>query len=208
MARLRHRFNHLRYRRRAGNTNSVNYSLLLRDIDAIVAQLKKFSSNNIPVLWRPLHESEGGWFWWGAKGSEPFKQLWRLLYQRRTVFHGLNNLIWVLASEDPAWYPGDDMVDIVGVDGYPTDMTDPLSARWQALRARLDEKIFIALTEFGGVPDVDKMRSCEVYWSWFLILRMISLPICRYVFIGCGRISLLGNQLTSLRFYRGKLVRV
>ena len=71
------------------NTNSTEYAMVLRDIDAIAVQLKKFSSNNIPVLWRPLHESEGGWFWWGAKGPEPFKQLWRLLYQRLTVYHGL-----------------------------------------------------------------------------------------------------------------------
>src|SRR5262249_14774901 len=47
------------------NTNSPEYALLLRDIDAIAVQLKKFWSSNIPVLWRPLHESEGGWFWWG-----------------------------------------------------------------------------------------------------------------------------------------------
>ena len=42
-------------------------------MDAIALQLKKVASNNIPVLWRPLHEAAGGWFWWGAKGAEPFK---------------------------------------------------------------------------------------------------------------------------------------
>lgn len=149
------------------NTNSTEYAMVLRDMDAIAVQLKKFSSNNIPVLWRPLHESEGGWFWWGAKGPEPFKQLWRLLYQRLTVYHGLHNLIWILTSEDPAWNPGDDVVDVIGVDAYPTDPGDALSAKWQALLARFNGKKLLALTEFGGVPDIEKMQRFGVWWSWF-----------------------------------------
>jgi mannan endo-1,4-beta-mannosidase len=149
------------------NPNSTAYAMVLRDIDAIAVQLKKFSSNNIPVLWRPLHESEGGWFWWGAKGPEPFKQLWRLLYQRLTTYHGLHNLIWVLTSEDPAWYPGDDVVDVLGVDGYPTDPSDALTGRWQALLARFNGNKLLALTEFGGVPDIEKMQRFGVWWSWF-----------------------------------------
>ena len=149
------------------DTNSVEYSLILRDIDAIAGQLKKVSSNNIPVLWRPLHESEGGWFWWGAKGSGPFKQLWRLLFNRLTTYHGLHNLIWALASEDPDWYPGDDVVDVIGVDGYPNDRSDALSPRWEALKGRFDGRKLIALTEFGGVPDIERMQQLGVWWSWF-----------------------------------------
>lgn len=150
------------------NTNSTEYSLILRDIDAIALQLKKVAAADIPVLWRPLHESEGAWFWWGAKGAEPFKQLWRLLFSRLTVHHGLHNLIWVLSSEDPAWYPGDDVVDIIGADAYPKDRGDTLKPRWDALKARFDGKKLIALTEFGGVPDIEQMRRSGVYWSWFV----------------------------------------
>ncbi|MBC8096016.1 MAG: hypothetical protein H7Y43_09405 [Akkermansiaceae bacterium] len=149
------------------NTNSPEYALLLRDIDAIAVQLKKFSAKNIPILWRPLHESEGGWFWWGAQGPEPFKQLWRLLYNRLTTHHNLHNLIWVLTSVDPDWYPGDDVVDVVGVDAYPSDKTDPLSGTWQALLARFEGKKLLALTEFGGMPDIEKMQRFGVWWSWF-----------------------------------------
>jgi mannan endo-1,4-beta-mannosidase len=149
------------------NTNSVAYSLLLRDIDAIAAQLKKVSSNNIPVLWRPLHEASGGWFWWGAKGPGPFKQLWRLLFNRLTTYHNLHNLIWVLTNEDPNWYPGNDVVDIIGVDGYPSDPTDALSSNWQALKAQFDGVKLLTLSEFGGVPDVERMHTFGVWWSWF-----------------------------------------
>ena len=149
------------------NTNSVEYSLILRDIDAIAVQLTKVSSNNIPILWRPLHEAPGGWFWWGAKGPGPFKQLWRLLFNRLTTYHNLHNLIWVLCNEDPAWYPGNDVVDIVGLDGYPSDPTDALSPDWESLKAQFDGVKLLALTEFGGVPDVERMHVFGVWWSYF-----------------------------------------
>ena len=154
------------------NTNSAEYSLLLRDIDAIAVQLKKLASNNIPVLWRPLHEPDGGWFWWGAKGAVPFKQLWRLMFNRLTVYHGLHNLIWTLAISEPSrypeWYPGNDVVDVVGIDAYPSDKGDPLSGQWEALKALWDGVKPIALTEFGGVPDIEKMQNnYGVWWAWF-----------------------------------------
>ena len=149
------------------DTNSEPYQLLLQDMDVIAAELKKFSNARVPVLWRPLHESEGGWFWWGAKGPEAFKQLWHLLHQRLTQHHGLHNLIWVLTSEKPEWYPGDDVVDIIGVDAYPDDRSDPLSSRWEPLKARFDGKKLIALTEFGGVPDIEKMHRLGVWFAYF-----------------------------------------
>ena len=94
------------------NPSSANYQLLLRDIDAIAVQLLRLQAANIPVLWRPLHEAEGGWFWWGAFGPENAKTLYRLVYKRLTETHKLRNLIWVWNSVSPAWYPGDDVVDI------------------------------------------------------------------------------------------------
>jgi mannan endo-1,4-beta-mannosidase len=149
------------------NTNSAEYALLLRDIDAIAVQLKKVLSNNIPVLWRPLHEASGGWFWWGAKGADPFKALWRLLYSRLTTYHHLHNLIWVLTNEDPAWYPGHDVVDIVGVDAYPPDPGSSLSTQWEPLKAQFDGVKLLTLSEFGGVPDTERMHQLGVWWSYF-----------------------------------------
>ncbi len=149
--------------------NSDDYRLLLRDIDAIAVQLRKFSDARVPILWRPLHEAEGGWFWWGAQGPDSFKTLWRLMFQRLTKTHGLHNLIWVYTSGDkPPWYPGDDVVDVVGADCYPSDSSDPLSATWDDLNARYGGRKLIALSEFGHVPDVEKMRRLGVRWSYFV----------------------------------------
>ena len=149
--------------------NSADYKLLLSNMDTIAVQLQKLSDAGVPVLWRPLHEAKGGWFWWGAKGPEPFKQLWHLMYDRLTKYHHLHNLIWVYcAGTDPSWYPGDDVVDIVGIDAYPSDVTDPQIGTWETLAKEYGQKKMLALTEFGGVPDVPKMARYGVRWSYFV----------------------------------------
>lgn len=153
-----------------GNANSSEYALLLRDLDTIALELKKFADANIPVLWRPLHEADGKWFWWGAKDPGPCKELWRLMFARYTGRFGLHNLIWVYTPANPThdeWYPGDDVVDIIGLDAYPKDPADTLTARWQELQTRYDGRKLLALTEFGGVPDIEAMQAAGVWWSYF-----------------------------------------
>ena len=147
---------------------SEEYRLLVRDIDVIAVELKKLADARVPVLWRPLHEAEGGWFWWGAKGPEPCKKLWRLMRQRLEGHHKLNNLIWVWNSARPEWYPGDDAVDVMSIDQYPTDRGDPLSGPWEDLLRRFDGKKMLALAEFPGAPDVDRMARFGVRWSYFV----------------------------------------
>jgi mannan endo-1,4-beta-mannosidase len=66
------------------NPSSEQHGKMLRDLDAIAAQLLKTKALDLPVLWRPLHEAWGGWFWWGAHGPDAFKQLWKLMFERFT----------------------------------------------------------------------------------------------------------------------------
>lgn len=92
----------------------------MRDIDDIAAQLKRLQDEGVPVIWRPLHEAEGGWFWWGAKDGASCQKLWNYMYDRLTNYHKLNNLIWVWNSyggeKKGNWYPGNKTVDIIGWD--------------------------------------------------------------------------------------------
>jgi len=154
------------------DTTSERYELLLRDIDAIAVQLKKVQNENIPVLWRPLHEAEGAWFWWGAKGPEACKKLWILLYNRLTNYHKINNLLWVWTTSDSdaalSWYPGDEYVDILSVDVYYADAEYGTSSfMFDNLRNKFNGKKLLAMSENGPIPDVDKMYQQDAYWSYF-----------------------------------------
>ncbi|WP_408894500.1 glycosyl hydrolase [Paenibacillus taichungensis] len=147
---------------------SQEYTLLIRDIDAIAVHLQELKDAGVPVLFRPLHEAEGGWFWWGAMGPEPAKQLYRLLYDQLVNKYELGNLIWVWNSEKPEWYPGDDVVDIVSVDVYPeAGDHSPLAKRYENLRELVNDSKIIALAENGSIPDPKQMKAQGVYWSWF-----------------------------------------
>ncbi|MFB9237206.1 glycosyl hydrolase [Plantactinospora siamensis] len=99
-------------------------SKLYADIDLIAQQLKKLQAAGIPVMFRPLHESNNNYMWWTKKGPDAYKQLWRLIYDR-TQAAGVNNVLWVfngMASGQgtslSSWYPGDGYVDLVTSDYF------------------------------------------------------------------------------------------
>lgn len=148
--------------------DAEGYDLLLRDIDAIAEQLSALQEAGVPVLWRPLHEASGGWFWWGASGSEAFKELWKLLYDRLTNVHGLNNLIWIWNGQNGDWYPGDDYVDIIGEDIYPGERVyTSQMGRYLQAAAYTDAKKMIVLSENGCLFDPDLALRDGAMWGFF-----------------------------------------
>jgi mannan endo-1,4-beta-mannosidase len=153
------------------NPESERYELLIRDIDAIAVQLKRLQAENIPVLWRPLHEAEGAWFWWGAKGPEACVQLWQLLYNRITNHHQINNLLWVWTTTDSDqalnWYPGDDYVDILGVDVYlPNGDYGASPIMFENLREIFEGKRMLTMSENGTIPSPGKMDTYDTRWLY------------------------------------------
>jgi mannan endo-1,4-beta-mannosidase len=151
------------------STTNANYTLLLHDIDTIAAQLKKLQDAHVPVLFRPLHEAEGAWFWWGAKGPKPAIALWRLLFDRLTNVHGLHNLIWIWNSVAPEWYPGDDVVDIVSADTYAQGDHGPQSATYNALLRLTDDTKIVAATEVGSVMEPKALQAYQADWVYFCV---------------------------------------
>lgn len=150
--------------------NSAEYKAIIKDIDYISGLLKKLQNEDIPVLWRPLHEASGGWFWWGAKGAEPCKTLYRLMYERMVNYHGLKNLIWIWTSQqnDKNWYPGDDVVDMIGRDIYKDGDHGSQILEFNQLNNDYGGKKMITLSETGSFPDVDKLIADEAPWSFFM----------------------------------------
>lgn len=142
------------------------------DLEKIAPYLLQLQSAGIPVLWRPLHEAAGKWFWWGAGTADSYKKLWILMYDTFKS-KGINNLIWVWTSEgsDAAWYPGDDYVDIIGTDMYGQNGTavtaDEAAARFNALAYRYPTKM-ITLSECGTVAEIPAQWDADAKWGWFM----------------------------------------
>ena len=148
--------------------NSREYQLIIRDIDAIALQLQALQEADIPVLWRPLHEASGGWFWWGSKGAENYKELYKILFDRLENYHKLNNLIWVWNGQNPKWYPGDEYVDVVSYDTYPGKREyKTFHTELQTVQTASCLPKLCALSENGTMPDVDKLAEEKSVWSWF-----------------------------------------
>lgn len=142
---------------------------LLSDMDMMAGLLRPFCDKGIPILWRPFHEGDGNWFWWGAKGAETVKKLFRMMYDRYTNLHGLNNLIWVWNSQEPECYPGDDVVDIISRDLYPPQHVHASQSEmyYELLKITKQPKITL-IGEIGTLPDVDAIHDDKVGWASFM----------------------------------------
>ncbi len=141
--------------------------LIKADLDEVADCLLLLKQKNIPVIWRPLHEAAGRWFWWG-KDANSFKQLWKLMYETFRQ-KGLNNLIWVWTSEtnDKDWYPGDAYVDVIGRDMYNQTDASVLAKDFNHLKAAYPDKL-IALSECGSVPTIEKQLLAGAQWAWYM----------------------------------------
>jgi len=86
-----------------------------------------FFGHPIPVIFRPFHEQSGAWFWWGRTHCTPdeYKALWRFTVEYLRDTKNVHNLLYAFSPdvvdtpEDYLrFYPGDDYVDIMGIDDY------------------------------------------------------------------------------------------
>ncbi len=148
---------------------TVENKATVSDIDSIAVQLKKLSNAGVPIIWRPLHEAGGTWFWWSAKGPAAYKALWTLMYDRLVNHHGIHNLIWMWNGNDAAWYPGDDFVDIASIDSYPGNFVYTTDAiEFNKDYAITGAKKMIAMSENGPIPDVQAAINVGASWSFFM----------------------------------------
>ena len=145
------------------------YQALLSDMDHMAEILKTFRDRKIPILWRPFHEADGSWFWWGRSGPEVAKKLYLIMFDRYTKQHELNNLIWVWNSSDREGYVGDQYCDIISRDIYPQahHHTDQAEAYKELIRISPEGKM-AAITEIGTIPSIHKLSESRIPWLWFM----------------------------------------
>lgn len=163
------------------NTASPQYKAMMADLDSLSKKFLLLQDSGVAALWRPLHEAAGGWFWWGIGGSTCYKSLYRMVYDRMVKVNGVRNLIWVWNTErdpaigydcsalNPAWYPGDDYVDVIGIDIYNSanDQKSNINCFSKIVEGMGTRKL-LALTENGPIPDVDSMSTDGAVWSWWM----------------------------------------
>ena len=144
------------------------YNTLMESWDKAAKTLQTLRDANVPVLWRPFHEFDGKWFWWGKGGGENFVKLWRLMHDKFTNEYGLDNLIWVLGYSEKmrdGWYPGDEYVDIIGSDNYAKGTTNKNA--WNKLTEITSKPM--AFHECSILPPVSKFENDGTIWSWFML---------------------------------------
>lgn len=146
---------------------SESCAAIITDIDAVSETLKPLADKDIPVLWRPLQEAGGDWFWWGADGVEPYRWLWDTMYRRMTEYHGLHNLIWVWNGQNAEYLV--DNYDIASLDIYmnPDKSFGSRYEQFVSLSRMTGGEKLLALSETSTVPDVNLMFRDNTIWSYF-----------------------------------------
>jgi len=141
---------------------------ILHSIDAVATQLLRLQEAGVPVLWRPLHEAAGGWFWWGTD-REACIELYKLVYERLVNTHGLHNLIWVWNGQNPHWYPGDEYVDMLADDPYNDNFLDRgFSRRFKYTRRAAPGKM-VGMSENNKLFRLDSAWAMNTKWLYFVL---------------------------------------
>jgi len=148
------------------------YNRWVEQVDVVAGYLKQLQDAGVPVLFRPYHEMNGNWFWWGGRpGPRGSAALYRQLFDRFVHVHHLNNLIWVWNSDRPSenagqiadFYPGAQYADVVTIDIYG----EFLDSWYDTMLSIAGDKP-IALGEVGTMPTLDVLAK-QPRWAYFMV---------------------------------------
>lgn len=152
-------------------------------VKMLAEQFLRVQEAGVPIIFRPLHEAQGNygrygdgtaWFWWGDRGPEVYKKLWKLLYTELTETYGVHNLLWEInlyeMENSIEWYPGNEYVDLIAYDKYegsPTRWgTDPATSVFLTLVGDSKDTKMVALAECDRIPDISKIRNEGAWWLY------------------------------------------
>ncbi len=152
------------------------YEVVIKDIDTIALKLQRLEAAGVPVLWRPLHEASGAWFWWGVKDTETFtnqyyQKLWYMVFDRLENYHKLTNLIWVWNGQAKKAEVNANTYDLGGMDIYPEfEDHSEQSNKYSVLSNIIPDDKMACISECGYIPDPDKIFSAnsKVNWLYFM----------------------------------------
>lgn len=153
------------------------YEQVIHDIDTIAMHLQRLEEAGVTVMFRPLHEASGSWFWWGLQGkksaeNEVFQKLWYMIFDRIENYHKLTNIIWIWNGQSQFCTVSANTYDIAGVDYYAsTEDHSALNGQYKHLDglSAEDEGKMLALTECGYLPDPADCVATDTMWLYYMI---------------------------------------
>jgi mannan endo-1,4-beta-mannosidase len=174
----------------ATKPGTEQHTQFMEDLAKHADYLERLAEARVPILWRPFHEVDGGWFWWTDKENpESTAEMWRILFKYLVEERQLNNLIWVYsAALKPAkdgkdveqidyrkrFYPGAEYVDISGIDIYANDYygwekpQDSAYPKAYQIMTQVSPGKMLALCECGGYPNPTLMQEKGPRWLYSL----------------------------------------
>lgn len=150
------------------NEETEEYKAFIKELNHIAGVLRHFYEMKKPILFRPFHEADGSWFWWGSKGVEYAAELYKLTYNYLVNEKGLNNLIWVWNSIGA--YPGDEYVDIISVDIYNAkdDNDDIYIDKYNELLEKVSKYKLVALAECDKIPSLELLKENHYPYVYYM----------------------------------------
>ncbi len=154
-----------------------------KQLDSIAKGFSQLQDSNVTVLFRPFHEMNGFWFWWGSKSStlpvaSDFITLWQYVFNYFTITKNLHNILWYYTPSiresiisNPAfkteifYYPGNDYVDVIGLDAYNDTLDIPNYSTLVAMGKP------IGLSEFG--PKKTTVQNNPFVYDYTILINQI-----------------------------------
>ena len=171
-----------------GGSQHAKFQLWMQRVANFMKTLRADDGRLVPIIFRPWHENNGSWFWWGAKQctAQQFRALWNML-QDYLLAEGFDNLVWSwspnlgVQQSDFDTYPGDDRVDLVGLDAYQwgteQDFVSQINKDLTLLTQRFrSAKKPLALTECGL-----KNLTDPTWYSRVLQPQIEKYPLCYFL---------------------------
>jgi mannan endo-1,4-beta-mannosidase len=145
-------------------------------LDNVAGFIKQLQDAGVPLIWRPFHECNYGFFWWGAHEHTP--KLFRKMWHRFVHHHGLHNIIWnynvnyefkttAYPNATEAFYPGDEYTDMVSMDIY-LDYKHRFTKSAFDKMYRIGKGRPVAIGENGLLPDPGKLQSEGQNWVYWM----------------------------------------
>jgi mannan endo-1,4-beta-mannosidase len=195
-----------------GGENHEYYKAVLQKVASVFEDLKDSTDVPIPVFFRPFHEFDGDWFWWGKPycTASEFKEIWHFTVHYLRDSLDVHNILYAFSPDNRfntlaeylERYPGDDYVDLVGMDNYYDFESNNISGAAKKLKIVSDYAIssnkLAALTECGyrNTTKPDKL-----YTGYFLkALNQYPLQLSYLMFWGNGKYTPIPGQNTAPDF--------